>query len=53
MGLNQRKKTRLSYHDFLSKIAWIRGKYQPIFWEAYKSGLWTRDERRNSPGEML
>jgi len=31
--------------ELMKKINWIRGRYKKMFWEAYKCGVWTREQK--------
>jgi hypothetical protein len=43
MGLyGERKLTQI---ELMENISWIRGRYKKLFWEAYKCGIWTREQK--------
>ena len=43
IGRLQKTKKQRTQINFFNSINWIQGIHKPIFWAAYKSGLWVRD----------
>lgn len=48
IGTNQTSKKRLKRQELLDRVDWVRGIHYNLMWEAYKSGLYEKDNDNTS-----